>query len=365
MNEKPRIVLLNYHFTVLGGISRVASQLAAQLHDACEVHLVSLTGEGDFPHPLPPDVPFTVLVPGEYRIRQSFLPGGNALRRYCREHRIQAVFVLGGWSGVAALFGTMGAKVRVVHCDHGTISAPNWDRRSHIELWIEYHLFDHFTVLTEGAKTVLERLYPTACGKITVIPNAIAISNNPVSTSRTTRELVTVTRLSEEKGLPQLVETAALLRQSCPDFVWRIWGDGPERESVNADIAAHHLERNVLLMGQTDDVAAAYARAGVFVLTSEREGLPMVLLEAKAAGLPCVSFDISFGPADLIREGVDGFLIPYGDCAAMAERLKQLLSDDGLAHSMAENARGNLDKYCPDAIRAQWLALIHNLTSHS
>ena len=87
----------------------------------------------------------------------------------------------------------------------------------------------------------------------------------------------------------------------------------------------------------------------------------MALLEAKALGRSLVAFDIPCGPSDLIRDGADGFLIPFGDFDKMAERLAQILSDNSLAKRLAQNAHGNIEPYLPENVRNRWIELIDSI----
>jgi len=87
----------------------------------------------------------------------------------------------------------------------------------------------------------------------------------------------------------------------------------------------------------------------------------MVLLEGKAKNLPLVSFDIDSGPSDIIRDGVDGFLVPPFDTQAMADKICLLIEDVELRKRFSANARGNLDKFSKDRIMKQWVELIESM----
>lgn len=359
---KKRIVLLNYNLTVIGGVSRVASLMVAQLHDDCEVHLISMTGQGNNPFSLPQDAQFTVLLPGNVRIRHVIQRGTGLLRHYLQENNIQAVIILGDWCGIAALLATRACKIPLVVCDHGTLSSNTLSRYTQIETWLEYRYCSRVVVLTEKAVEILLEKCPAAANKIVCIPNCVDVPPLPAPLPTGKAELVTLTRLAGDKGLPYMLQEACALKQRLPDFVWRVYGNGEQREWLESEIKKNHLSENLLLMGTTGDPAAAYRSAVAAVLTTSHEGLPMMLLEAKAQGRPLAAFDIPCGPSDLIRDGVDGFLLPFGDFEAMADRLALILTDRAMAEKMAQNARSNLQPYYPDNVRAKWLALINSIT---
>ena len=93
-------------------------------------------------------------------------------------------------------------------------------------------------------------------------------------------------------------------------------------------------------------------------MTSRREGLGMVLLEAKAKKLPLVSFDIHAGPSDIIRDGIDGYLVPPFDTDAMAEKICYLIEHPEARKDFSNHAYGNIDKFRKETILEKWKKLI-------
>ena len=126
-------------------------------------------------------------------------------------------------------------------------------------------------------------------------------------------------------------------------------------------IKQNNLENHIILKGSSCDIYDLYQDYSFYVMTSRYEGLPMVLLEAKAKKLPIVSFDINSGPSDIIRDGVDGFLIKTFDCEAMANKICELIENPELRQKLSDNAHGNLDKFSKEKIIKQWCDLIDGL----
>ncbi|UTY55783.1 glycosyltransferase family 4 protein [Massilia sp. erpn] len=146
-------------------------------------------------------------------------------------------------------------------------------------------------------------------------------------------------RLCRGKGSYDLLQAAAALAPQQPALELRLGGDG-ELDAVAARAAELQLDDQLQLLGWVSgqDKVAQLAQARVFVLPSYNEGLPMSILEAMAYGLPVVSTPVG-GIPDAIAEGVEGFLVPPGDVAALAERLSRLLQDDALAQAMGAAGR--------------------------
>ena len=110
-------------------------------------------------------------------------------------------------------------------------------------------------------------------------------------------------------------------------------------------------------------MASAYAHASVVALTSHYEGLPMVLLEAQACGLPAVSFDCPCGPSEVIRDGENGLLVPEGDVEAFAEALLQITQNDEERTRMGRNAFQDSFRWDIETIMPQWIKLFKETLS--
>ena len=113
--------------------------------------------------------------------------------------------------------------------------------------------------------------------------------------------------------------------------------------------------------GLSEDMKQEYLDSSIFALSSRYEGLPMVLLEAQAAGLPIVSFTCKCGPRDVVTDGVDGILVVEGDVRGLADALKRLMDDRELRRKMGEAAYKASDRFDEEKIMRQWLQLFEEL----
>ena len=119
------------------------------------------------------------------------------------------------------------------------------------------------------------------------------------------------------------------------------------------------LEESVTLKGKCLNVTELYSDYSFLVMTSECEGLPMVLLEAKQNHLPLVSFDIASGPGEIITDGKNGLLVRFGDVDALAEEMCKLINNPELRVMMSENADIDIDKYSKITILKKWIELLN------
>jgi glycosyltransferase involved in cell wall biosynthesis len=143
--------------------------------------------------------------------------------------------------------------------------------------------------------------------------------------------------LSAEKDPQTAVDVALQVLASHPVRL-RMVGDGPLRTSVMDRIDAQGLSDVVELTGSVEDVTPHLAWADVLILTSRTEGLPGAILEAGAAGVPCVAFDVG-GVAETMSVGVSGVIVPPTDTDAMVTELDRLISSQGEVRRMGQEAR--------------------------
>ncbi|MCY3021569.1 MAG: glycosyltransferase family 4 protein [Planctomycetota bacterium] len=148
-----------------------------------------------------------------------------------------------------------------------------------------------------------------------------------------------VARLAPQKGVGAFVQAAALVQKKRPDAAFFVVGGGPLEDQVRARMAEAGLRPESLrLLGHREDAAALYPAFDVVALSSLYEGLPYVLLEAMAWGVPIVATDV-LGSRDVVADGETGFLARVDDPADIADRLLRLLDDGGLRARCGAAAR--------------------------
>lgn len=171
------------------------------------------------------------------------------------------------------------------------------------------------------------------------IPSSGAIGGDPVT-------ILAVGQLKPKKGFRFLLEACEILKASGRSFVCEIVGEGPMRESLEQQIAALGLGRDIFLRGALPhgEVLEHMSRASVFTLPSvvtpegDRDGIPNVILEAMATGLPVVSTRVSAIP-EVVIEGRTGLLVEPGDVVGLADALMRVLDDDGLRQRLGDGGR--------------------------
>ncbi|MGH7173683.1 MAG: glycosyltransferase [Gemmataceae bacterium] len=153
-----------------------------------------------------------------------------------------------------------------------------------------------------------------------------------------TRLIAAAGRLSPEKGFDQLIAAAALVAKQDPQVGFVLFGDGPLRETLARRIEASGLAGTFVLAGFRTDVERFLPCCDLVVLSSWTEGLPVIVLEALAAGAPVVATAVG-GTPEAVHDGINGYLVPPGNPAALAQRIRDVLGDEPRRRVMGERGR--------------------------
>lgn len=211
--------------------------------------------------------------------------------------------------------------------------------------------FDKFVVLTHEDKEYWGNLR-----NMCVIPNARTFEVSQPATLGT-KKVIAVGRFNHQKGFERLIDAWAMVVREMPDWTLHIVGDGELRTELQQQIDYLNLSAHVIMGRAEKDMISVYKDASILAMSSYYEGLPMVLLEAQAVGLPIVSFDCKCGPKDVIEDGVDGFLVKEGNIEELAQKLLVLMQDANLRSQMGSAAYAHSERYSEERVMKQWTEL--------
>jgi glycosyltransferase involved in cell wall biosynthesis len=191
--------------------------------------------------------------------------------------------------------------------------------------------------LSAGVRAEVEALSPRLRGRVALIPNAgidgsvEALSLHPPGDAppRDGPVVVACGRLTGQKGYGDLLEAFRRLRERGPATLW-VLGEGHLRAELEARAERLRISGSVHFLGFRDNPHAYVRAADVFALSSLWEGFGNVIVEAMAVGTPVVCTDCPYGPAEIIRDGTSGLLVPPGDPEAMARALARVLEEPAL-----------------------------------
>lgn len=225
-----------------------------------------------------------------------------------------------------------------------------------------YSKLDAVTVLTEKDRQDYAQALAGSRVRLERIPNGIPLPQLPPA-ALDAKVAVAAGRLANQKGFDLLLDAFQVVAARHTDWQLWIFGAGPHRARLAEQIQRLGLTGTAQLKGTTGRLDEQFAAASMFVLSSRYEGLPMVLLESMAAGLPAVAFDCPTGPAEIIDPGVTGLLLPPTDVAALADGICALIEDPARRRAMGEAARRASAGYLITEVAESWNKLFAELAA--
>lgn len=250
-------------------------------------------------------------------------------------------------------------KIKEVHFS-GSILPRTWTAPSAMSLAVKaFARFDRVVLLNGDEK----RYFPGL--NLAVIPNFVDCAPQAAVVSRE-KTVIAAGRLAPVKQLDHLLKAWSMIEDRFPEWQLKIYGDGEQNyvEGLKQSAAALGLKR-ATFPGSVHNLAEIMAASSVFAMSSANECFPMVLLEAKCAGLPAVSYDCPNGPRNIIRQHRDGILVPPNAVDELASALSRTMSNDALRHSMSEEAMKNSSEFSKTKVMSKWITLFESLAQKS
>lgn len=215
--------------------------------------------------------------------------------------------------------------------------------------------YDRFVVLTQE-----DRGYWGPLNNICVIPNANSFISEEFSTTENKR-VIAVGRYDYQKGFDDLIRSWSIVHAQAPEWTLDIFGHGPLKEELQMLVEDLKLTNVVNLRTPVKTIEQEYVQSSIVAMTSRYEGLPMVLLEAQACGLPLVAYTCKCGPKDIIHEGENGFLIKEGNEQQFAEQLIHLIHNPALRKKMGQKSQILAEQFSESKIMQHWISLFKEL----
>ncbi len=344
-----------------GGTERVSSVIANDL-SLCgyNVHMLSLQSVGEPFFELSVDITHSSLFNsvGSGLLR---LPSAIAnLRNYLKQNQIDILISVESMLALYSIPAIAGLGIRHICWEHFNYHVDLGRTTRRLARKLAARFADDVVTLTERDKALW--LANTTCNAdITAIPNPVTIALPSEINSQKEKLFLAVGRLTSQKGFDLLLKAWANVSTLHPDWCLRIVGDGEDKamlEQLRRDL---NIESNTEFVPKTNDIAAHYLQAAFFVMSSRFEGLPLVLIEAQAYGLPIVSFDCDTGPAEIIIHDETGWLCETGNIQALAKQLCTAIEIFDVVsdyNKLSELSAQNIKRFLPKVIIDTWLKLL-------
>lgn len=350
-----RIAFVTQNLMASGGAERVLSVFANEMakRDDVEVLVILM-----YPHPneypLLQNISRVILFKSEEvyrscRTHKRVSRLRSTLKQYKVDYAIPFLWFMGLYTALASL----GIKTRVIQTVRNNPALVPSSRIMRmmrvLALVMSAGCFTQNKMQRDYFPKLLQK-------KIVVIPNPVShmffkCDCKPSASS----QIVMVGRLERQKNQTMLIDAIAQLSEKGEDYEVVLYGTGKRKAYLEGYIADLGLQGSCHLMGQTSDVAAAFSKAGLYVLTSYYEGQPNSLLEAMASGLPCISTDCPTGPSDFIVDGVNGYLVDIDDTDSLAQRIEMLMKDPDLRDEIGREAKKTVASSCSPSVLTERL----------
>jgi GalNAc-alpha-(1->4)-GalNAc-alpha-(1->3)-diNAcBac-PP-undecaprenol alpha-1,4-N-acetyl-D-galactosaminyltransferase len=283
----------------------------------------------------------------------------QGLRTAIIESKPDAVISFMERTNVIAILATRGLDIPILVSERNDPAMLSPGKMWEVLRQWTYPFADRIVVQTERAGNYFAAKFQD---RIFVMPNPVILPPMEVSESAPSlpgdRSLIAVGRLVPQKGFDLLLQAFAKLKDRYPEWMLTILGEGelrPQLESLRQELG---LEDRVHLPGRVKNPHELLKQADIFVMSSRFEGFPNALCEAMVCGLAVISTDCPNGPREIIREGVDGVLVPTEDVSGLAAGMEQLMSDPDKRQALAAAAPELAERFSLERVMGMWEELL-------
>lgn len=285
------------------------------------------------------------------------------LRKYIKVNNIDLIIAFLHPSNFMAVLATMGTRTKVLLSERGDPISRRKNGNFYVHL-VERILYkaDAYVFQSEGAK----KAYPSKCQvKSEIIFNSIPQKIYPQYCPSEEKYILCAARIElVQKRQDVLVEAFNKFLVGHKNYHLYLAGDGPDMNILKNRIDSLGIQDHVNLLGARKDVLDLMAKSTFFVLSSDYEGLPNVLLEAVAVGVPCISTDCSPGGARMIIEdGKNGFIVPCRDSDKLCERMIELADNSDLRMLFSNRIKSVSSKFEEAIVDTKWRDFVNKILS--
>ena len=289
----------------------------------------------------------------------SFLKKIHALYYYLKKYDINILINVDVMLYVYSLLPTKFLKIKTINWEqfnyYNDIGSKNTKKIRQLALL----LGDYYINLTKQDMLVFMKNFK--------IKSQITYMYNPVEkelnyTYKTdSKIIITAGNFFEMKGYDACVRIGLKVFSKHPDWKWVFCGDGPCMEDIKKMIENSGMKSNFVLKGRTKNLDYEMSQSSIYVSCSKSEGFGLVLIEAQNNGLPIVSFDVPFGPKEIVVDGINGYLIENLNEDEMCKKILYLIENLSIRNKFSEKSHINFGKFDIELIIKKWIDIIENV----
>lgn len=365
-----KIVFMISSLSAKGGAERVISIMANYWAEKnWEIAIATINDGRMLPaYKLDPKVKFNCLSllpnlsnPTYARLSSPFII--NKMIRYFNDTKPDAIISFMRGTNIMVLLSTLKMEIPVIVSERNSpAKAPINPLNKRLRKWL-YPKASALVCPTQGMLDFF--VHKNGFVIPNPVQNPIIESISPEISLPESKLLFAVGNMSKiklkQKGFDLLIHVFEKLARKFDDWNLVILGDGHERASLKRIVDEYNLTNRIYLPGSVNDIYSILQLGDLFVLSSRYEGFPNALCEAMAVGLPAVSFDCPTGPKDIIRDGIDGILVPPEDANILESSLEKLMENNKIRDEMGLKAKEVVNRFSVQKVMGLWEKLINNL----
>lgn len=348
-----------------GGAQRVIANVSNSLAEKGYDIRLLLFSRNEKEYPISDKVKITALGKTFEEYSQiSSLSRMKLIRNYLKETKpdVAVGFLEGGYALFLSSFGLRMKKVSSARINPQHIMTAKGLRAEINRRW--FFSSDAVVLQTASQKEYVPEKIKR---KSVIIANPVpqyVLEGKCESYNEKCRNLIMVGRLDEQKNYPMAFRAIQIVKKQYSDVHLDVFGKGVLDEELSRMLEEMELTENVSMCGWTQNTLEEYRKHDMFLMTSDMEGMPNALMEAMAVGLPCVSTDCETGPADLIEDGINGYLVPVNDHELLAEKIIKFMEMTFEERfDIAQKAHRTIsEKFNIEIITAKWEKVFKDLT---
>ncbi len=287
----------------------------------------------------------------------------RSLRSIFRARKADVIVSIIGRSNIRVLFAAFCLNTPIIIFEQIDPARDSLSRLWRILRLLIYWRAKRIVVLTQSFAEYFPRYLQK---RIQVIPNPVVLAG--VSTQRylsepDTFKLIAVGRLELQKGFDYLLRALSALKNTSKNWGLTILGEGSQRENLELLCAQLKLVDRVFFAGTVKDVTAFLKQSDLFILSSRVEGFPLALCEAMACGVPVISTNCAASIQEIVRDGVDGIVIPNEDTKALTKAVSELMDSPERCQQMSYRASEIIRRLDLPIIMKKWDKLLNEVAS--
>lgn len=361
--KKMKICFFCGDITRRGGVEKVVCELCSELSKKKEMDVQILSLGNSFTRiffELSKHVRVDIVSKDTEIKKKSMLSNMFTIFKYLRRNSIDILINVDVMLGMYTLPLKPFLKTKIIAWEHFGFHSDIGSKHTDMLRRVSVKYCDYFINLTQKDLLDFKEHYEVKC-PIKAIYNPFCVASDIVKYNLKSKIIISIGNFYDVKGFDMIIPIGKQVFTKYPEWKWIVLGDGEKYEQIKQEILKEKLEEKILLLGRVKNVQEFLEKSAIFALTSRQESFGLVLLEAQSAKLPVVAFDVPQGPAEIIKNGYNGFLIKAFDLVEYGEKLCELIENTRLRNEFSECSKENLVRFDINIIAQEWINVFEEL----